>query len=343
MSLKKKESYKDLALIAGNIAKLYEEGIPLLNILVLIDELPLKKEYKALIKSMEDVIKAGGSMQEAFNMGKGLIPKFFISMVGIGEKTGKIVYVLKGLEIYYNKLQYINSAIFSAVTYPLILIGALVVLGFFVVFFFIPNMTNIYGAMGKEVPETYLKIIALKESVFNNPIIMIVEVILWIIILPYYIVKIFFKKYISSIVEKIPICNLLNEYIVIVLMSVVINSGINIAIGLEYCSESEISNKINKNIKRINRDITSGIMLSEAMNETGMFSKYTLAHIKLGEEAGSLDKRLVLLEEEIFKSLSCKINKATQLIQPLLILIIGVVIVFFILKFVMPLLDIVLT
>lgn len=341
--MKRKESYKDLALIAGNIANLYDDGIPLLNIIGLIDELPLKKEYKVLIKFMEKTIREGESLQEAFNRGKGLIPKFFISMVGIGEKTGKIVYVLKGLEIYYNKLQYINGAIISAVTYPLILISALIALGIFVMFFFIPNMSNIYGAMGKEIPGSYLKIISLKENILNNPIITIAEVMLRIIILPYYIVKIFLKKYILNIIERIPIYNLLNEYIVIVLISVVINSGINISIGLQYCSESNLSNKINKNIRKINSDITSGIMLSESMNETGMFSKYTLAHIKLGEESGSLDKRLVLLEEEIFKNLSNRINKGTQLIQPLLILIIGVVIVFFILKFVMPLLDIVLT
>lgn len=73
-----------------------------------------------------------------------------------------------------------------------------------------------------------------------------------------------------------------------------------------------------------------------------MFSKYTLAHIKLGEESGSLDKRLQLLEEEVFKNLTTRINKITQLIQPFLILFIGVIIVSFIIKFLMPLLDIVL-
>ena len=50
MNSKKKVSYKDLALIADNISKLYEEGIQLLHIFSLLDELPLKKEYKMLLK-----------------------------------------------------------------------------------------------------------------------------------------------------------------------------------------------------------------------------------------------------------------------------------------------------
>ena len=78
------------------------------------------------------------------------------------------------------------------------------------------------------------------------------------------------------------------------------------------------------------------------MIETNMFSKSTLAHIKLGEECGALDKRLTILEDTIFTNLSFKISKITSMIQPFLILFIGVIIIIFIIKFLMPLLDIVL-
>ena len=109
--MKKKPSYRDLALMAGNIGSLYDEGISLLNILSLIDELPLKKEYKELLKIMEKDIREGASLYDGFKKGGVLIPNFFNSMVDIGERTGKIVYVLKGLEIFYSKIFYIKKAI----------------------------------------------------------------------------------------------------------------------------------------------------------------------------------------------------------------------------------------
>lgn len=340
--MKKKASYRDLALIAGNIGKLYDEGISLLNILNLIDELPLKKEYKGLLKEMEICIRDGGSLCESFKMGGTLIPSFFNSMIDIGERTGKIVYVLIGLETFYSKLYYVKKKIIGALTYPMILLGALALLGCFVLFFFIPNMSNIYSAMGKDIPQAYVNIISFKERFFDNPIIMSIQMAIIFIVIPSFIIKSFFKQYLDMLIEKIPIYNLINEYIVIVLMDVVINSGINIAIGLQYCCEGELGKTINRNIKKINNDITAGRMLSQSMSETKMFSNYTLAHIKLGEESGSLDKRLQILEEEIFKNLNSRMNKITQLIQPFLILFIGVIIVSFIIKFLMPLLDIVL-
>lgn len=291
---------------------------------------------------MEGCIREGGSLCEGFKRGGELIPSFFNSMIDIGERTGKIVYVLRGLETFYSKLYYVKKVIIGALTYPAVLLGALALLGVFVLFFFIPNMSNIYSAMGHDIPEAYVNIILFKERFFDNPIIVIIQLTIIFVILPYFIIKNFFKKYLDLLIEKIPIYNLINEYIAIVLMSVVINSGINIAIGLQYCCESELGKTINRNIKKINNDITAGRMLSQSMSETEMFSKYTLAHIKLGEESGSLDKRLQLLEEEVFKNLTTRINKITQLIQPFLILFIGVIIVSFIIKFLMPLLDIVL-
>lgn len=340
--MKKKASYRDLALIAGNIGKLYDEGISLLNILNLIDELPLKKEYKELLKDMEVCIRDGGSLCEGFKRGGTLIPSFFNSMIDIGERTGKIVYVLIGLETFYSKLYYIKKRIIGALTYPMILLGALALLGVFVLFFFIPSMSNIYSAIGHDIPQSYINIISFKEKFFDNPIIVSIQLIIIFAILPYFVIRSFFKQYLEILIEKIPIYSLINEYIAIVLMYVVINSGINIAIGLQYCCEGELGKTINRNIKKINNDITAGRMLSQSMSETKMFSNYTLAHIKLGEESGSLDKRLQLLEEEIFKNVTARMNKITQLIQPFLILFIGVIIVSFIIKFLMPLLDIVL-
>ncbi len=57
LSTKRKASYSDLAIIAGNIGKLYDEGVSLLNILSLIDELPLKKEYKIILKQWKRLLR----------------------------------------------------------------------------------------------------------------------------------------------------------------------------------------------------------------------------------------------------------------------------------------------
>ena len=96
-----------------------------------------------LLKGNGNHNKRWRNLKKSFSKGEGLIPIFFSFYGWDRERTGRIVYVLKGLEMYYNKLQYINKTIINSITYPLILMIALIILGFFVLFFFIPSMANI--------------------------------------------------------------------------------------------------------------------------------------------------------------------------------------------------------
>lgn len=337
--MRNRASFKDLALISGNIAKLYEEGIPILNVLSLMDELPLRKDYNSLLKTMRKMIEKGSGLEEAFSSNKKLVPKFFVSMISIGEKTGKIIYVLKGLEIYYGKLQYMKKLIISSLTYPAILIVTLIFLGFFVLLFFIPSMTGIYESMGKEIPSKFQSIVSFKESFIDSPVIMIINIIIWVGVIPCIVIKKYLLKYIMKGLSKFNIYRKINEYIAIVLISVVVNSGINISLGISYCCEEKIFGNVNEGLRIINKEITFGNGLWQAMKKTNMFSKYTLAHIKLGEESGTLDRRLMTLEKEQFELVTENINRKMQLIQPMLILFIGALISTFIIIFILPLLD----
>ena len=150
---------KDLSLIAINIAKLYEEDINFLKIIDLLDELPLRKDYKESVKMISQIIKRGGSLEEGFSIDNKLFPGFFVSMISMGESTGKISKVFNSLGIFYEKMELIKKKLINTLTYPAILIVALIVLFMFVIFFFIPNMTNVYEEMGNGMPKIYNKYI----------------------------------------------------------------------------------------------------------------------------------------------------------------------------------------
>lgn len=301
----------------------------------------MKKAYKESLKSIERLIEKGSTLEEAFLSEKEIFPQFFISMVGIGEKTGKIIYVFKGLELYYKKVNFIKEKTKSSLTYPALVLVALILLGFFVVIFFIPTMANIYSSIDDNMPKVYINVLKFNYQLRENTIGIMLYIIFWGFILPRYILKNYLSQYIKRYIYKIPICYLINEYISIVLISVIVNSGINISTGLGYCSKGEFINKINYKIANINKDIIQGKTLTEAMKNTDLFSKYTLAHIRLGEESGALDKRLSLLEAELFDKLSNKIDKILVWIQPTFIGIMAVPIVAFILIFIMPIFEVI--
>lgn len=337
--MKKKVCYKDLATIAGNLSKLYEQGIPLINIFSLLEEMPLKRDYKLFLKKVECQIQQGYSLEEMFSMESDLFPKFFTSMISIGEKTGRIIYVLKGLEMYYSKMDSIIKTLVSKLSYPSFLIIALVLLGFMAVFFFLPNMTEIITSMDKELPPIYDKVLSIQNILTRNLLGTIIMVVCWGIVLPIILIKYCFKRCIYELLTKFPLYNLVNEYFVVMIMSVIMNSGINIITGINYCCEDGVNREVNKVLKVIGKEVMNGNKITDSMEKAGRFSSYTLAHIRLGEESGGLDERLTLLEKETFNRVIEGLNKTLKLVQPILIIFIVIAILIFFSVFILPLLD----
>lgn len=337
---RKRLNNKDVSLISGNMAKLYEEGIPFTTILTLLRELPLTKDYKESINDIEEIIQNGGSLEEAFKSHSEIYSDFFSSIVGIGEKTGKITEVLTVLEFYYSKRASISKVIINACTYPVILITSVLFLFLFMIIVIIPSFSDIYISMGQEIPKVCKIMIDINDVITNKPILALIYLIVWGALIPYLLISKVFKCSINRLLFKIPLYKRFNEYIIVLLMSIVIKSGINLSVGLYYCTEVKLLSKNSNKIKQINKDIVKGKTLTEAMENSLIFSRYTLAHIKLGEETGTLDGKISLLEKELFENIVFKINRMVENIQPFMIIVIGILILSFILTFITPLFNV---
>jgi type IV pilus assembly protein PilC len=79
--LNKKVNYNNLSLIAGNLAILYKEGISMIMIVDLLNELPLNRAYKESVKGIRRYILEGKSLEDCFKAYDYLYPEFFIGMI----------------------------------------------------------------------------------------------------------------------------------------------------------------------------------------------------------------------------------------------------------------------
>lgn len=328
-----------LAIIASNIESLYLDGIPFINILDLIMEIPLAPGYKESIYKIQCDIKAGKSFDDALKKHSTLFPEFFISMVSIGEKSGRLNESLGGVAEYYRKISSIKKVIFNALAYPCVLLIAIISLGIFLALFIIPSFFNVYSSMGTEIPKSTLLIYEFVEKAKDSPLIILTYIFAWGFAIPYLIIKYYFKKYMRIPFNKISIVREFYEYISISLVSIIMRSGINLSLGLNYCANSFPNGILNRKFKSINSDILNGKTLSQSLNGIEGYSKYTISIVKLGEESGSMDERLKLLSTHLEKKVLEKIDKILTKLQPVLILVMAGVVLVFTMIFVVPLFE----
>ncbi|WP_160688833.1 type II secretion system F family protein [Clostridium sp. C2-6-12] len=329
---------EQLVLIAGNLAQLYKNGIPIAAALELVSDISYNKVYKESLHKVLNCIKQGNSLSEGFSQFNTLYPRFFTGIIAIGEHTGKLYSVLKGLNAYYSKSIFIKKEIKNASIYPLFILLSMFILSIFFINNIIPSFCEIYKAMNIGLPANCKAIYEFNNNLKENPLMSITTMVCWSLIL-LIVLKYFFKKVGIDKFAKVSIVKLFFEYIMVLFFSIITSSGINISKGLKHCEDSITFIYLQNKIKNINENILGGRTLTDALEISGVFSKYTLAIIKVNEEGGTIEEGFKGLSVHLEYQLSEQIKKYLRLISPIFVFIMAAFIVIFLVGFVLPLFD----
>lgn len=333
-----KSNENQLSLISGSLAQIYMDGIPISMALELVEDVVPSKIYKNSLSSVLSSVRQGKSLSESFAQFNDLYPEFFTGIISIGEDTGKLYEVLKGLNMFYDKLLFIKKEIRNACAYPIFVFVSMLILGVFLVNKIIPSFCEIYKSMNIEFPAACKFLYDLNNNFKSNPIVSMATIISWMIISAI-ILGFIFKKLDISMFIKINIVKLFIEYMLVLLFSIITSTGINISQALEYCESNMSITYLKKKISEINNSIKEGATLTKSMEKSKSFSKYTLAVIKIHEEGGRIDEGFKGLAQNLENKLHDKIKQYLKYINPIFIFIMASFIVSFILGFVLPLFD----
>lgn len=335
--LYKKVSYSNLALISGNIAMLYKEGISMLMIMELLMELPLSNAYKESINEFKNYILDGKSLEECFRSYDNLYPDFFIGMVSMGEKSGNLYKVLEGLEEYCNKIIFIKNTIKNVLSYPILIFTASVCLFAFIVLFTIPILYDFFIGLGANVPLICKMSYNLSNYIKEHPILFLIYIVDFLFVVPWFLYKYYLNDALRVLLNKISLYKDFIEYIFILLLSIILKSGVNLSEGLTYAANSFKNIDLKERFLSLNSGILNGDTISISLRNARNYSKYTISIVKLGEEGGSIDERLDSLASYLEKRLISKINKGMAILQPASIIAMGGFVITFLMIFIVPL------
>lgn len=335
---KNKFNEKQLSFIAGGLAQTYKDGIPIIMGLELVLDTVSSKFYKESLIQILKYLKEGKSLSDGFAEFKHLYPEFFVGIITIGENTGRLYEVLMGLNTFYDKLMYIKKEIKNASYYPLFIFISILILSFFLLNNVMPNFCEIYKSMRIELPSNCKWLYDISVSLKSDPIKAIITIACWLLII-YILFKYYYQKIDIGKFTKIKVVKLFFEYMMVLVFSIITSTGINISQALEYCECSMSFNYLKNKIREINMCIIKGNTLTESLEKSNVFSKHTLAIIKIREETGSIEDGFKMLSKKLEDTLYGEIKKYLKLINPVFIVLMAAFILVFVLGFVIPLFD----
>ncbi|WP_143314371.1 type II secretion system F family protein [Clostridium sp. HBUAS56017] len=338
-----KENYRELSIIAENLANLYEDGISMDLSFELLSELHFSKNYKNSLKEIKVKILKGYSLAEVFGEYSNLYPVLFVGIISIGENSGELNKCLRSISKYYYEIDKVKRNIKAELRYPLIIFISLMLLSISAFFIIIPNIYETFSSISSKVPKIIKACYDASDWICNNPIISFVALLSWSIVI-YLLGKSLgnrVKSHWSSIFLKIKYIRDYYEYMFILLLTVILSSGIQLTKGIELCIDSVNIKIIRNALCDINEEILKGSELNRAIKDISFLSKYTYSMIYLGERSGNLTDVLNKTQERLENSITEKMKRVVTFISPLFIGLMSLLILLFIVSFIMPLIDMV--
>ncbi|MFR7935629.1 MAG: type II secretion system F family protein [Clostridium perfringens] len=340
LSFNRKVKLKDIAVFCRQFYVMLDSGLSIgkaLNILIEQGEKPKLRE--ALIGVNGD-LKRGETLANSMRKRKDIFPNLLTSMIDAGERSGNLDIILKRMAEYYEKETKIRGKIKSAMIYPIVLGVVAIIAITFILTFVMPTFVQMFEENNVDLPTSTKMVLGTSKMLGKYGIIIFLILVTAIILLGKYLKSEEGQYKLSVINLKIPVIKKLTQKIIVSrftrTMGIVSSSGMSLVTSLEIVA-SVVGNKIaEKELLKVKEKVLKGEGLGDSIMKIKIFPPMLASMVKVGEEAGSLDGILDKTADFYDDELEREIQTATALIEPAMIVLMGIIIGFLLISILTP-------
>ncbi len=337
-------SRKDISAFTRQLSTLIDSGINITNSLNMIAKQATNKFLKIILNDINAKIKDGKSLSESLESYPKLFPGLYSATIRTGEASGNLNETLKRLSGFLERQEEFKDSIRAALTYPffILVVSALTIC--VLLMFVVPRLVSMFEDMGQVLPLPTR--ILINSSAFLKSygwIIIAVIIAAAFLLRRLYLSpqgKILFDRlklktlFAGKIVLKTEISRMMRT------LSLLLSSGVPITSSLEI-SVTVVENQILKaEILKFKEGISAGSSFSDSLKVSPFFPEFVTNIIAVGEETGRLDQAMQRIADDYEKELEKSLNAMTRMLEPVIILIMGLVVGFIVLSMLLPIFQI---
>ena len=309
---------------------------------ILLEEAKEPKE-KALLSAMSDKLMETASLTEALTA-SGVFPDYALHMVRIGEETGSLDEVTEALGHHYEREENISRSIKSAVTYPLIMAGMMIVVILILLIKVMPIFSQVYAQLGSELSGVSLFLMNLGTAIsrYAIPIVIILIAIVVLILLMTHtdggrriLRKLAYKTGISrKMYEEIAASRFADG------MSLTLKSGFDSSSGLDLVTELNDDPEFAKKLAACRNLQNEGAELGESLTKSGIFSGVYARMASVASKTGSLDQVMSRIANLYQDDIDNTLNGRLARLEPTLVIVLSLIVGVILLSVMLPLMGV---
>jgi len=336
---------RDLTIFYRQFATMVNAGLTLVNSLGILVEQVENKTLSNIIKTVKSDVEAGSTLANAMAKHPQVFSELYISMVRAGEVGGVLDEILKKIADLMEKEFALKQKIKSAMAYPSFVIGAAALMAIFMLTFILPQFVGVFAQFGGKLPALTQFFVTL-TYLFNK---------YWYIFFVVFAGLVAaFLAYIKTPDGKLnfdkfklnaPIFGEINRKGAIArftrILGTLIKSGVPILEALSVSSNAIGNLVISKAVLGAKTKIKEGQSISGPLAASGVFPPMVTQMIMVGEESGELEEMLVNVAKFYDEEVDRAVEKLTAIIEPLMMVVIGLTIGTMIIAMYLPIFNMV--
>jgi type IV pilus assembly protein PilC len=319
---------KDIAVFTRQLATMMRAGVPLLQSFDIVSRGATNPRVGKLLNDIRTDVETGTSLSQAFRKHPMYFDALYCNLVEAGEAAGILESLLDRLATYQEKTLAIKQKIKSAMTYPIaVLVVAFIVVSIIMIKV-IPSFKDVFASFGADLPAPTLIVISLSEffvdywwAIFGGlggGLFMFFQT--WRRSVP-------MQKRMDRILVKLPVFGPLLYKSAVArwtrTLATMFAAGVPLVDALDSVGGASGNHIFIDATENIQRDVSTGTSLTNAMQTTNIFPVMVLQMTSIGEEAGSLDAMLNKAADIYEEEVDDMVKALSSLMEPIIITILG--------------------
>jgi general secretion pathway protein F len=331
-----------LTAFTAELSTLLAAGLPLDRSLLILSQISEHRGMTEIVQLLLKSVREGVSFSEALQRHPEVFPRLCVNMVRAGEAGGVLDAVLEKLTEFFESSAELKDHVVSAMIYPTILAltgGVSIIL---LLTFVLPRFSVIFAELGSALPLSTQILLAASELLKSYGLFLLILLLgLWVLLRQYvatdrgrYRWDALKLKLLGDLIRKLETARFCRT------LGTLLASGVSLLQALGNAREVISNRVIADKVEAVSRGAKEGRGIADPLSRAGVFPPLALSMITVGEETGQLDQMLIKVASIYEKSLKQAVKRFMSLLEPAMILAMGLIIGFIVVSMLLAIFSI---
>ncbi len=333
----------DLMLFSRQLHTLLRAGVPILRALAGLQESAVNPKMKSTLASVRQSLESGIELSMCFAQQSGVFDHFYVSMVRVGEMTGRLDEVFLRLFKHIEFESFMHQQVKSAVRYPSFVIGAMAIAVGVINTLVVPAFANVFKSFNAQLPLATRLLVGSSEFTLRYGWAVGIALVVGFFVLRRWKAQPAGRLTWDRWMLKAPLAGRIVQKATLSRFSrsfaIALKSGVPIEQALTVVSQTVDNAYISRKIEAMREAVERGDTILRAAVASGIFTPVVLQMIAVGEETGAIDELMEEIAELYTNEVQYELKTLSQQIEPILIVFLGALVLLLALGVFLPLWD----